>query len=105
MGRLSAEQVRAWVNRSCHEQRVPVAVTNPSTLSRIGVLLGRGRDAPQPEAAPRPDPSLQPPDGLDAVGVEPTRTRSRVGTNDGIVENGGHHGTLTVKVQPGPLGS
>jgi hypothetical protein len=57
MGRLSAEQVRAWVDRTCHEQRVPVAVTNPSTLSRIGVLMGQGRDAPQPEAAPRRGPS------------------------------------------------
>lgn len=37
---LDASTVRRWVQRTCEAQGVPVAVTDPSVLARIVVLLG-----------------------------------------------------------------
>ena len=102
MGRLSPEQVAAWVVESCAQQQVPVAVTHPGTLARIGALLGGpGCAAPAGGAAPRP--SLQPPDRLDATGIESARAGQGVGVDDGVVEDGGDDRSLTVQVQVGPL--
>jgi hypothetical protein len=99
---LTPEQVRAWTERTCAEQQVAVAVTNPITLNRIGVLLGRAEGA-APSGAPPPAPALQPPDRIDAVGIEPARTRGAVAIDDGVVEHGGDDGALPVEVEPGPL--
>jgi hypothetical protein len=99
---LTPEQIRAWTERTCAEQQVAVAVTNPITLNRIGVLLGRAEGA-APAGAPPPAPALQPPDRIDAVGVESSRTRLGVGVDDGVVEDRGDDGALPVEVEPGPL--
>jgi hypothetical protein len=102
MARLSPEQVAAWLADSCARQDVPVAVTDPRTLARIGVLLGgTGGAAPEGGAAPRPH--LQPPDRLDAVGVEPARSRQCVGVDDRVVENRGDNRPLPVEVEADPL--
>lgn len=46
-----ADRAKAWVERSCAEQGVPVKLCDPLALSRIADILGRARDAR--EAAPR----------------------------------------------------
>lgn len=38
---LSAEDLAAWVAKSCAAQGVPVKVTDPTVLRRVAVLLGR----------------------------------------------------------------
>jgi hypothetical protein len=66
---LTPEQIREWVERSCADQGVPVALTDPATLARIGVLLGRDGSA-APEGCAASGPALQPPDRTDAVRLE-----------------------------------
>jgi hypothetical protein len=36
--------VRRWVEESCATQGVPVKVTDPAALHRVGVLLSAGRE-------------------------------------------------------------
>ena len=36
---LSAEDLAAWVAKSCAAQGVPVKVTDPAVLRQVGVLL------------------------------------------------------------------
>jgi hypothetical protein len=50
-GRLSDEQLRAWVARSCAEQDVPLHVTDVLVLERVRVLL-TGTAAPAPGLRP-----------------------------------------------------
>ena len=70
MAGVTPEQVRAWVEASCAEQGVEVAVSDPATVVRIVVLLGGpGRAAADRRAAARA--ALQPPDRTHSVGVEP----------------------------------
>lgn len=103
MAGLSAEQIRRWTERTCAEQQVPVAVTDPLTIARIGDLLGRdGCAAAGGRAAP--GPALQPPDRTNAVGIEPVAA-TLPGTDDGLVEQGGDDGSLAVEVEGGPLTS
>jgi hypothetical protein len=98
MGKLSPEVVRAWVERSCAQQQVPVTVSDPVTLARIGVLLGRGGSAaPGGGAAART--SLGPPDRRHAVGIEPSGTFSGVGGDDAVVEDRADDGALPVEVE------
>jgi hypothetical protein len=62
--KITPEMVRAWVERTCAEQGVPVEVTDPGTIERIAaeVRLARrartGRDRssfdPAPPVAPSP---------------------------------------------------
>jgi hypothetical protein len=85
MAGVSEQQVRAWVERSCAEQQIAVAVTDPATLSRIGALLG-GTGGAAPAGAPPPAPDLQPPDRLHAVRIEPSGTRRGVGLHDCVGE-------------------
>lgn len=37
---LDVEALQAWVKQSCAVQGVPVHVTDPAVVSRLGVLLG-----------------------------------------------------------------
>jgi hypothetical protein len=60
---VTREQVVAWVERTCADQQLPVAITDVATLKRIGVLLGRG-GPPRPQDAPaRPGPTAARPVG------------------------------------------
>jgi hypothetical protein len=45
MARLTREQIIAWTERTCAEQQRPVAVSDPITLARVGVLLAGTGDA------------------------------------------------------------
>lgn len=51
---LTLDQVRAWVEQTCAAQGVPVVVSDPAVVSRVGVLLGPGRRKP---AGGRPAPT------------------------------------------------
>ena len=100
MAGVTPEQIRAWVEASCAQQGVPVAVTDPATVERIVVLLGgTGREGPGRGAATRR--GLQPPDRGDAVGAE--RFGGSPGADGGVVEDGGDDGALAVEVEPGPF--
>jgi hypothetical protein len=59
MGRLTDDELAAWVAASCAAQGVPEKVTDPYLVAQVGVLLtGRGgRTAPARSAggAHRPD--------------------------------------------------
>ena len=44
-GRLSQQELRAWVEASCAQQGVPVKVTDPAVIASVSVLL-TGRQAP-----------------------------------------------------------
>lgn len=43
---MTLEQVRAWVEASCLAQGVPVVVSDPAVVARVGALLGAGRRKP-----------------------------------------------------------
>ena len=48
MARLTGDGLRAWVEASCSAQGVPVKVTDPMVVARVGVLLtGKGSAPPQ----------------------------------------------------------
>jgi hypothetical protein len=40
-----SERAKAWVERSCVEQGVPVKLSDPLALQRIADILGEARDA------------------------------------------------------------
>jgi hypothetical protein len=40
-----ADRAKAWVERNCAEQGVPVKLSDPLTLRRIADILGAARDA------------------------------------------------------------
>lgn len=43
---LTPAQLLAWVTDSCRAQGVPVIVTDPTVVERVGVLLGAQRRKP-----------------------------------------------------------
>lgn len=50
---LTLDQVREWVEASCTAQGVPVLVSDPGVVARVGVLLGApGRKPAGGRAAP-----------------------------------------------------
>jgi hypothetical protein len=69
---VDLEAVRAWLVTSCAVQGVPVHVTDPAVVSRLGVLLGasgsRGGE-PRRGGAAIPE-ALAGPSGNDTGGVE-----------------------------------
>lgn len=94
--------VAAWLAASCARSGVAVTVTDPSALRQISVLLGaetgeRPRQAKR-AALPRLR-SLQPPDWLDALGVESISAREGGGLDDNVVDQRSHDGGLSSKVQ------
>lgn len=95
-----------WVAASCVAQGVPVKVTDPGVLSRVGVLLGvraggtRAHGAPAPRTRGHRPPS-QPPDRLHALGVQAPRSCD-AGGDDGVVEDRGDDGGLPVQAQARP---
>lgn len=103
MGRLSPEQVAAWVRSSCDAQGVEVKVTDPVVLTRVGVLMGEGPRVRTP-AKRRRNPGLrsQPPHGPHPVGVE-LADRGRV--HHGVVEDRSDDRSLPVEVERRPLGA
>lgn len=103
--RVQVEAVRAWLEASCVAQGVPVVVTDAVVLSQVAVLVsGRGgRRTRQAQRAPVPHPpGSEPPVGLHAGRVQTARTGS-AGGDDGVLQERGDDGVLTVQVQVGPL--
>lgn len=102
---MQVEAVRAWLEASCVAQGVPVVVTDAVVLSQVAVLVsGRGgRRTRQAQRAPVPHtPGSEPPVWLHAGRVQAARTGS-AGGDDGVLQERGDDGVLTVQVQVGPL--
>lgn len=90
------QAVAAWVRASCERAGVPVLVTDPEALHRIGVLLGDPGGRPrQAQRAAGPRVALQPPDRFDAGDVQAGSSGLRGGVNDDVVEHGAHDRRLT----------
>jgi hypothetical protein len=57
-----AERARAWVERACAEQGVPVKLSDPLALAKVAEILGEARDARERRAggmaSGRRDPRL-----------------------------------------------
>ena len=103
--RVGVVTVRAWLEASCAAQGVPVVVTDAVVLSQVAVLVsGRGgRRTRQAQRAPVPHlPRSEPPVGLYAGRVQAACTGSAWG-DDGMLQEGGDDGMLTVQVQVRPL--
>ena len=104
MARLSRDELVAWVSASCAAQGVPVFVTDPTVLGRVGLLLGGRPGAPArrgsaSEAAGRP---LETPADVDAGRVEPLDAWG--GGMDGyVVNDGADDRDLSGQVQVRPL--
>lgn len=104
VGRLSAERVAAWVEASCAAQGVPVKVSDPHVVARVGVLLGvRSATGAQAKLRPVRTAASEPPDRTNPVGIERAGHLGRV--DDGVIQHGGDDGSLPVEVQAGPLGA
>lgn len=102
--------VAAWVLATCQRQGVPVKVSDPAALARVGVLLTgqaggtRAQGAKAPRTRPPARPS-QPPLGVDAGLVQAVPPGDGSGKDRGVVQDGLDDGDLTGQVQPVPLGS
>jgi hypothetical protein len=104
VGRLSDEELAAWVAASCQAQGVPVKVSEARTVEQVRVLLTgqagrtapartRGRSGPARRSQPpyRPDTSRV--ESLSAAGSR---------SDDRVVEHGPHDRRLPGQVQSGP---
>jgi len=83
---VPVEVLKAWVERSCAAQGLPVKVTDPAVLGQVGVLLGRSR----------------PPAHLDAVGVEAGPTLDG-GVDGDVIDEGADDGVLAGDGEAVPL--
>ena len=77
---------------SCAEQKLQPRVSDPSIVRRVAVLI-LGREVPF---------LSDPPGRLNAIGVEAVEAAS-AGTNDGVVHDGFHDGSLPGQWEVGPL--
>ena len=104
MGRLSEQQVAAWVTTSCQAQGVPVKVSEARTVEQVRALLTgqAGRTAPARQRGRSAPAGLsQPPDRPDPGGVEGLRSR-RPRSDHGVIEHGPDDRGLPGQVQAGP---
>ncbi len=102
------QAVAAWLEASCSRSGLTVQVTDPLALRRIGALLGAdpGERPPRAERAARPrGRALQPPDGLDPVGVQPGTPHVSGGLDDDVIDHGPDNGGLPTEVEAVPPGS
>jgi len=104
MGRLSDEQLAAWVAASCHAQGVAVKVSDPRTVEQVRVLMTgqAGRTAPARQrrrgvTAGRSEA----PDWADPVRIEGLHS-GRPRADDGVVQDGADDGSLPGQVQASP---
>jgi hypothetical protein len=102
--RLSWEQLAEWVSASCVAQGVPVFVTDPTVLGRVGSLLGGRPGAPARRASTEEAPGrrLQAPTDVDAGRVEvPDAGGGRVDRD--VVDDRANDRDLAGEIQIGPL--
>jgi hypothetical protein len=109
MGRLTPDEIAAWVTESCVAQGIPVQICDPHVIQRVAVLMGRtveGSRARLRSTRPAPDLHLpsNPPHGLNAGGVKTARTGGS-GGDDRMIEDGRHDCLLPRQVERGPLAS
>lgn len=95
-----------WVAESCTAQGVPVKVTDPAVLARVGVLLGARMGGTRAQGASAPstrdgDRTSQPPMGLDPVAVQRPGTGD-TGEDDRVVQDGGDDRGLLFQRQSRP---
>lgn len=75
---LETAEVRRWLEQSCARQGVPVLVTDPAVVARVGVLLGGGGAARTPaERASTARRRSESPNGDDPGRVESPDSRGR----------------------------
>lgn len=97
---MSNDELAAWVSASCARHGVPVKVTDTAVIARAVTLLSSGAVRPQRGRSPRK--GLQPPDGIDAVGVQGRRA-GRARPNHSVVQDRCDNGVLPSEVERGPL--
>lgn len=102
---IDQEWLAAWVQESCAAQGVPVKVSDPVVVDRVGVLLGvaaGGRRA-HGAAAPstHPPQASQPPDRADAARVQPA-CAGGARADDRVVQQRRDDRRLPFQVQLGP---
>jgi len=92
----------AWVTESCRRQGIPLRVTDPVVLTRVGVLLkpaaggpARRVSAEQPHGGGSEDPHGGHPGGIETG-------RAPGSSDDRVIEDGFHDGGLPVEVQRVP---
>ena len=78
---------RAWAERTCSEQGVPVKVLDRAVLTRVAALLREVSDAP---------------DRLQARRIKPVET-AHTGADDDLVQDRSNDGAPLVKVKVRPL--
>lgn len=81
------EMARAWVERTCAEQGLPIKVGDRAALVRVASVLREASDAP---------------DRLQARGVKPVQAADS-GPDDKVVQDRGDDGAALVEVEFGPL--
>ena len=98
---LSREDLAEFVRRSCERQGVPEFVTDAGVIAGVVVLLVGGTAGGEAKPAPARPAASEPPDGGDSVWVEASGVGG-AGSDDGVVEHGGHDGGLSGEVEFGP---
>jgi hypothetical protein len=96
------EEFAAWLTASCEHQGVPLIVTDPVVIARIGAVLGYPRPVPDRVQRRREIENLDTPDRLDAVDVQAASTRDAQ-SNDGVIEHRADDRAPTAHDQIGPL--
>lgn len=107
LSHLTDAELAAWVASSCAAQGVPVKVTDPTVVRRVGTLLGaagsgsRGRKRSGTRDAAAAGSSVLPGDG-DAAGVEHVDSGGAWSDRD-VVDQGSDDRVLSrqVEVRPG----
>jgi hypothetical protein len=106
LSHLTPDEVAAWVAASCAAQGVPVKVTDPTVVRRVGTLLGvvtperrgRKRSGPRPSGAAA---SVAPHEGH-AGGVQHL-SAGLPGTDHHMVDDGFDDGLLPGQAEGLPI--
>jgi hypothetical protein len=105
MAGLNSEQLAQWVSASCAAQGVPVFVTDPTVVGRVGSLLGGRPGAPARRASTEEAPGrrLQAPADVDAGRVEVPDAGGGGRVDSDVVDDRANDCDLAGEIQIGPL--
>lgn len=108
LSQVPPEVLASWVAASCAAQGVPVKVTDPTVLRRVGVLLGsaavegRGRK----RSGTRPSTGAVPASSVSPLHADPVRVDSTdaglPGADHEVVDQGGDDRVLPPEVEAVP---
>lgn len=101
MGRLSGEELAAFVAASCQRSGVPLRVSDPGSVRDVVVLLTGGAGLPPRQRGPGTAGSDLPAD-IDTIRVEGSSSDER-GSDVDPVDNGTDDRGLPIQVEGGPL--